>query len=528
MDIIPCIKWVQRGLAKSIPDKVKLSEEELKRIIEDTKDKIDLANDEDDDQEENEEEEEGSDMEEEENAVNKPNAAKSGGKRKMDDNEEEDIEAKYDLADYDNDDEIDMLKGIGDLTYFASNEDDPYVTMKDEGDSDDEDFEIKATDNLIVVAKAEKEFCCLEVYVYNEDLGNLYVHHDILLSSFPLAVEWLNYDIGEDKPGNFVAVGSMEPVIEIWDLDLVDSVEPVAVLGTKAKSKGKKQKKSDSHTDAVLNLSWNAQVRNVLGSASADCTVKLWDLSEGKPVTTITQHKDKVQCLSWCPSDSSSLLSGSFDKTVKMYDCRNPNKDFKSWALNGEVENVLWDRFNKTNFFATTDKGYVFYMDQRSDKPVFTLSAHSEAVTGICQSSSVPGLLVTTSTDKTMKIWDIQDNKPSTVLERNLRLNQLFCVDSCPEAPFVFAVGGEKEIKVWDIRESATVRKHFADRAPVGVTMEGEEDIKEEVEQAMRDMMIDKEEEEDVNTLLGEGATAGAPSNKKKKKKKRKKAQKKD
>lgn len=25
-----------------------------------------------------------------------------------------------------------MLKGIGDLTYFASNEDDPYVTMKEE------------------------------------------------------------------------------------------------------------------------------------------------------------------------------------------------------------------------------------------------------------------------------------------------------------------------------------------------------------------------------------------------------------
>lgn len=31
---------------------------------------------------------------------------------------------------------------------------------------------------------------------------------------------------------------------------------------------------------------------------------------------------------------------------------------------------------------ATTDKGYVFYMDKRAGKPVFTLSAHDEAVTG--------------------------------------------------------------------------------------------------------------------------------------------------
>ncbi|XP_061176441.1 periodic tryptophan protein 1 homolog [Saccostrea echinata] len=514
MNIIPCIKWVKRGVAKSIPDKVKLSEDELRRVIEDTKDKIDLLDDEDDEQGEEDEEKMSED--------DKSSTAEKGDKRKLED-DDDDIETKYDLADYDEDDEaVDMLKGIGNLTYYASNSEDPYVTLKEEGDSDDEDFEIKATDNLIVVGKTEKEYCCLEVYVYNEDLGNLYVHHDIILSSFPLAVEWLNYDVGEDKPGNFVAVGTMEPIIEIWDLDLVDSLEPVVVLGSKVKSKSKK-KKTDGHTDAVLALAWNANVRNVLGSASADSTVKLWDLSEGKPATTISQHEDKVQCLAWCPSDSSCLLSGSFDNTVKMFDCRDPNKNFKSWSLNGEVENILWDKFNQTNFYATTDKGHVFYMDKRSAKPVFTLSAHSEAVTGLCQSSSVPGLLVTTSTDKTMKIWDVQDNKPSTVLERNLKLNQLFCVDACPEAPFVFAVGGEKEIKVWDIRESATVRKHFASRAPVGVTMEGDGDVKEEMEDAMSGMMIDKEEEEDVQTLLGEGTTDVLAVKKKKKKKKRKK-----
>lgn len=82
--------------------------------------------------------------------------------------------------------------------------------------------------------------------------------------------------------GNFVAIGTMLPGIEVWDLDLLDAVEPAAVLGDmmatapQAPSKASKKKKKgksggaapaaeaeptseavDSHTGAVMALAWN-------------------------------------------------------------------------------------------------------------------------------------------------------------------------------------------------------------------------------------------------------------------------------
>lgn len=39
------------------------------------------------------------------------------------------------------------------------------------------------------------------ISVYNAELGNLYCHHDILLGSFPLAVEWMDYDLRDGTAG---------------------------------------------------------------------------------------------------------------------------------------------------------------------------------------------------------------------------------------------------------------------------------------------------------------------------------------
>jgi periodic tryptophan protein 1 len=41
--------------------------------------------------------------------------------------------------------------------------------------------------------------------VWNEEEDNYYVHHDILMDSFPLALEWIDFDPdGSAKPGLYM------------------------------------------------------------------------------------------------------------------------------------------------------------------------------------------------------------------------------------------------------------------------------------------------------------------------------------
>nr|XP_015813796.2 periodic tryptophan protein 1 homolog [Nothobranchius furzeri] len=463
---ITCVGWVRRGVAKEKPEKVELSQDELKRIITEAKEELgELAGGDD-------EEDEGVPPEPE--PTNETDDRADLTSKNENEGEEDDELAEYGLDKYDEEDTVTSNLGdsLAGLTVFSSNEEDPYITIKDTDQYEREDFQIKPTDNLILAGKAEKDCCNLEVYIYNSEEDSLYVHHDILLPAYPLCLEWLDFDPNpEERPSNYVAVGNMTPQIDVWDLDVVDCLEPVFSLGSKKASKKKKSKKGaaakpvEGHTDAVLDLSWNKLVRNVLASGSADDTVILWDLSQCKPATTLQRHTDKVQTLTFHPFEAQTLLSGSYDKTAVLYDCRSPDTSYRTWRFSGQVERLIWNHFSPCNFLASTEDGFVYCLDARSDKPVFTLRAHDEEVSGLDLSSQIKGCLVTSSADKHVKIWDILSNKPNLVHSRDMKMGVLFCASCCPDLPFVYAFGGQKDgLRLWDISDVAAVTEVFGSR----------------------------------------------------------------
>jgi periodic tryptophan protein 1 len=88
----------------------------------------------------------------------------------------------------DNDEEgVDPDEDIG----MDGDHDADYKSHYSESSEEKDDYMIRNTDSLIVTATADDDHSNLEVYVYDHKNGDLYVHHEIILSSYPLCLEWL-------------------------------------------------------------------------------------------------------------------------------------------------------------------------------------------------------------------------------------------------------------------------------------------------------------------------------------------------
>ncbi len=421
--------------------------------------------------------------------------------------------AELEMDKYDDDDDAAdasaaRLFGGGRAMFHDTNDDDPYMTVKDEEDENDEDypddFTMRPTDLVMLAARTDDDVSHLEVYVYEEPVlngseeANLYCHHDLLLPAFPLSLAWMDCpaDGREGGRANCVAVGTMYPGIEIWDLDVIEAVEPVATLGgydekdvkrgsgaglggsgdgqqgkkvtsRQAKKNAKAAKaaapalKSDGHSDAVLDLSWNAQYRNVLASASADKTVRVWDVATRQTQHVLTHHSGKVQAAEWNPVEPTVLLTGGFDRVAAAVDVRAPSKAAMRWTLDADVECAVWNLADPTQVLVSDESGTVTCFDTRNggeSAPIFSLAAHDKATTSMSLCPGASSLLLTGSTDKCLKLWDIAGGKPSLMATNTPAVGAVFSVGFAPSVPYLVACAGSKgEVAVWDVLSEQAV-----------------------------------------------------------------------
>ncbi|KAK4700069.1 periodic tryptophan protein 1, partial [Phenoliferia sp. Uapishka_3] len=427
----------------------------------------------------------------------------------------------YNLDDYDEEESKGAAMGafsnIKGLSYYGDAKDDPYVTLEAKQEDEElerEELEIMPTDNLLVVAKTEDDVSQLEIYVYDESEENLYVHHDLLLPAMPLCLEWLDFCPGRmsgegGQKGNFVAVGTLDPEIEIWSLDVVDGLYPDAILGPAPSEKapissisqsapppgdgnGKKKKKkpkkpkvvanAEYHVDSILSLSWNRAHRNLLASSSADKTIKLWDLSLPTSSAALrsfdTLHSDKIQAVQWNPKEPTVLLSGSWDGSIRVFDSRAPDAGVGT-KVASDVECLKWDPWEPAGFLVSMENGLVQSFDSRMlssakvpepSKALWTLAAHDSSVSSLDINTKIKGCIVTGGTDNFVKVWNIEEQAAgkrhiSLVTSRDLGVGKVFSASFCPDDATTLAVAGSKaNLQIWDLATNPGVRSVFGDR----------------------------------------------------------------
>lgn len=486
--------WVPRGAAAEMPRKADFDEKEMSRIAELAKLELQDA---------------GEHLSAAKGTQANPPSITTNG--------DDDELKEYNMSDYDDEVEEDRkntIAGVQGLAYYGPDEPDEYLTLPDAQDIQEEEDELRiySTDNMLLGAKTEDDVSLLEVYVYDDKEGSLYVHHDIMLPSFPLCLEWLPITPGPDlKPGNFVAIGTFEPEIELWDLDLMDSMFPTAILGkcdrpeARALGTGKKKRKlkvanENYHVDAILSLTSNSTHTNLLASGSADTTIKMWDLNSSNNEKAVRSlhgyHTNKVSSVIWNPAESTVLLSGGYDSYARIGDLRSANikKDSRAFLITGDVENVQWDK-DGIHFYVGSDRGQIYKFDGRQDaKPLWTLQAHDLEITSFAVNNFVNDFLATASSDHLVKLWDLRDGKPTMILSKDFDVGKVFSVSFGPEEATrsLLSVGGsEGKLKVWDAFTNKAIRGAFGGKSG----LEAPETTKERIVAANSDS--DEEEQSD-------------------------------
>ncbi|MEH1862447.1 MAG: WD40 repeat domain-containing protein, partial [Nostoc sp.] len=118
------------------------------------------------------------------------------------------------------------------------------------------------------------------------------------------------------------------------------------------------------HSNSVNSVAFSPDDK-IIASASADNTVKLWNASTGKEITTLNGHSNLVNSVAFSP-DGKTIASASADKTVK-----------------------LWNA--------------------ATGKEIITLKGHSNSVNSVAFSPD-DKIIASASADNTVKLWNMYPN----------------------------------------------------------------------------------------------------------------------
>ncbi|KAK9847761.1 Cytochrome cd1-nitrite reductase-like [Penicillium brevicompactum] len=183
----------------------------------------------------------------------------------------------------------------------------------------------------------------------------------------------------------------------------------------------------EAHPDYIRSIAVHPTQPFVL-TASDDMTIKLWDWEKGwKCVQIFEGHSHYVMGMSINPKDTNTFASACLDRTVKIWNLGSPHANFTLEAHETKGVNHVdyYPQADKPYLLTTSDDKTVKVWDYTTKALIATLEGHTSNVSFACYHPELP-VIISGSEDGTIKIWHANTYR----LEQSLSygLERAWCV----------------------------------------------------------------------------------------------------
>jgi len=245
--------------------------------------------------------------------------------------------------------------------------------------------------------------------------------------------------------GRTLISGSMDRTIQIWDVAALLTQQ--AALAAPPLS----VQTLRGHSEAVTTIKFSPDGK-LIGSASGDRTVKLWDAATGTLVRTLQGHTNQVWSLDWY-GDGSFLVSSGNDYTAKFWETAtgkllNTLQGHTNW-----IRSVSWHPTGTQLAGASLDH-FIYTWDGEGNQ-LRRLRGH-ESLVITTQFSPDGALLASTSADHTTHLWNAITGKPWKILRGHE--SWVRSLSWHPNSQHLLTTSHDQTLKCWDVRTGEMLR----------------------------------------------------------------------
>lgn len=247
----------------------------------------------------------------------------------------------------------------------------------------------------------------------------------------------------------FIVSTSLDESVRIWDVETGTMVRTLSAQWNVERGGWLVRDRPAGHLASVWSCAISPDGRRVL-SASADQTLKLWDVETGEELRTLSGHTATVEGCAFSPGGALAASAGA-DGTLRIWDSASGATRIVIEPKAGALTACTFTPCGTWIVCACND-GTLRTYDVEGGNEHAVYVGHTDIVND-CAVSTDGGVLVSASMDATLKLWDASADASGSRLEpRRIPLNG--CAIAA-EDRIVVSAGSDMQLTLWDATTGA-------------------------------------------------------------------------